>query len=89
MPISKEEKLSLVKKFGRNENDTGYPEVQIAILSKNISKLTSHLIEHKKDNHSRRGLMFMVSERRGLLDYVKKLDNVRYKNVIEALNIRR
>jgi small subunit ribosomal protein S15 len=89
MSISVEEKKSLVIKFGRNENDSGLPEVQIAILTNKISKLTDHLITHRKDNHSRRGLMLMVSGRRRLLDYLKRIDVVRYRRVIEALSIRR
>jgi small subunit ribosomal protein S15 len=89
MPVTKEEKLEFVKKFGQHEKDTGSPEVQIAILTKKIQDLSQHLAVHKKDHHSRRGLMMMVGKRRRLLDYLNRVDNERYKKVIKELNIRK
>ena len=88
MPISKEEKQEIVKKFGNNEGDTGSPEVQIAILTHRIRELTDHVKEHKKDNHTRRGLVQLVSKRKKLLKYLirKKVDS--YVNIIKELDIR-
>jgi len=89
MSITAERKAELVKEFGTKEGDTGSPEVQIAILTARITYLTEHFKTHKKDNHSRRGLLKMVSQRRHLLDYVKAKDVSRYQKLIERLGIRR
>jgi small subunit ribosomal protein S15 len=82
-------KAELAKEFGRAANDTGSPEVQVALLTERINGLTDHFKLHKKDNHSRRGLLKMVSQRRSLLDYLKRKDVKRYQAVIEKLGIRR
>lgn len=87
--ISKEKKQQIVAEFGRNPQDTGSPEVQIAILSARITELTEHLKVNKKDNHSRRGLFKMVGQRRGLLEYLKKNDIDGYRNLIERLGLRK
>ena len=89
MSITAERKNELIKEYATKANDTGSPEVQVAILSERIANLTEHFKDHKKDNHSRRGLLKMVSTRRSLLDYVKKIDEARYKTLIERLGIRR
>ena len=89
MSITPERKQELIKEYATKEGDTGSPEVQVAILSERISNLTEHFKGHKKDNHSRRGLLKMVSLRRRLLDYVKKKDEARYKSLIERLGLRR
>jgi small subunit ribosomal protein S15 len=89
MSITAERKTALIKDFATNKEDTGSPEVQVAILSERIANLTEHFKTHRKDNHSRRGLLKMVSTRRRLLDYVKKVDEARYKTLIERLGIRR
>ena len=89
MSISSERKTALISVHARGNEDTGSPEVQVAILSERISNLTEHFKTHKKDNHSRRGLLKMVSQRRRLLDYVKKKDEARYKALIENLGLRR
>lgn len=89
MSITAERKTALIKEYAINATDTGSPEVQVAILSERIANLTEHFKGHKKDNHSRRGLLKMVSTRRSLLDYVKKGDEARYKTLIERLGIRR
>ncbi|MEZ6029807.1 MAG: 30S ribosomal protein S15 [Hyphomonadaceae bacterium] len=89
MSITPEAKASLIKKFARTDGDTGSPEVQIAILSHRISQLTEHFKDHKKDNHSRRGLLKMVSQRRRLLDYLKSRDEGRYQEIIKELELRR
>jgi len=89
MALTKERKLELVKKFGKNENDTGSIEVQIAILTDEINNLTEHLKEHKHDHHSRRGLLKMVGKRRSLLNYLFKNDITRYREVIKELNLRK
>ena len=89
MSIDTKTKQDLIKKFARKENDTGSPEVQIAILTTRISNLSEHFKTHKKDNHSRRGLLKLVSQRRKILDYVKSKDESRYKTLIEELGIRR
>lgn len=89
MSITPERKAALIKEYATKPNDTGSPEVQVAILSERIANLTEHFKGHKKDNHSRRGLLKMVSTRRSLLDYVKKGDEARYKSLIERLGIRR
>jgi small subunit ribosomal protein S15 len=87
--MTKEEKSEILKKFGNNENDSGKSEVQIALLTKRINGLTDHFNAHKKDHHSRRGLMMMVGKRRKLLDYLMKKDISRYRAVIKELNIRK
>lgn len=87
--ISKEKKAELVKTYGRTPNDTGSPEVQIAILTERITELTEHLKKNPKDHHSRRGLLQMVGQRRGLLDYLKKTNLDSYRALIEKLNIRK
>jgi small subunit ribosomal protein S15 len=89
MSIAPERKQELLKEYARVPNDTGSPEVQIAILTTRISNLTEHFKTHAKDNHSRRGLLKLVSQRRSLLDYLKRKDEARYKTVIERLGIRR
>lgn len=89
MSITTERKQELVKEFGAKTDDTGSPEVQVAILSERIKNLTEHLQSHAKDFHSRRGLLVMVGQRRRLLDYVKKKDATRYQSLIERLGIRR
>ena len=89
MSISPERKQELVKQFATVAGDTGSPEVQIAILTERITNLTEHFKTHVKDNHSRRGLLKLVSQRRQLLDYVKRRDEPRYKALIERLGIRR
>jgi small subunit ribosomal protein S15 len=87
--MTREEKLELIKKFGSHDNDTGKTEVQVAILTKRINDLTEHFNAHKKDHHSRRGLMMMVGKRRRLLDYLAKKDIGRYRSLIKELNIRK
>lgn len=89
MSITAERKKALIIEHARKSGDTGSPEVQVAILSERISNLTEHFKSHKKDNHSRRGLLKLVSSRRSLLDYLKKSDEARYKKLIEKLGIRR
>ncbi|MCH9809213.1 MAG: 30S ribosomal protein S15 [Alphaproteobacteria bacterium] len=89
MSIAPERKTELVKEYATKDGDTGSPEVQIAILTTRITNLTEHFKTHKKDNHSRRGLLKMVSLRRQLLDYVKRKDVKRYQTIIEKLGIRR
>ena len=89
MSITAERKAELIKEYAINEGDTGSPEVQVAILTERINNLTEHFKGHKKDNHSRRGLLTMVSTRRSLLDYVKKQDEARYTKLITSLGIRR
>lgn len=89
MSISAERKAALIKEYGTGEGDTGSPEVQVAILTERINNLTGHFQEHKKDNHSRRGLLKMVSQRRKLLDYVKAKEESRYQDLIKKLGIRR
>lgn len=90
MPISKDEKLEIVKRFGTNEKDSGKPEVQVAILTKRINDLSAqHFNSHKKDNHSRRGLLKMVGKRRKLLRYLENKDIQRYRTIIKELDIRK
>ncbi len=89
MSITPARKEELIKEYATKEGDTGSPEVQVAILTERISNLTEHFKGHKKDNHSRRGLLKMVSQRRKLLDYVKIRDEPRYRTLIERLGIRR
>ena len=87
--ISKEKKTQIIAEYGRKEGDTGSPEVQIAILTARIAELTEHLKSNQKDHHSRRGLLKMVGQRRGLLDYLKKSDLEGYRALIEKLGIRK
>jgi small subunit ribosomal protein S15 len=89
MSITPERKQALIKEFAGKAGDTGSPEVQVAILTERITNLTEHFKGHAKDNHSRRGLLKMVSQRRSLLDYVKKVDQTRYESLISRLGIRR
>jgi len=89
MTMTQERKTALVKEYGTKTGDTGSPEVQVALLTERINTLTDHFKAHKKDNHSRRGLLKMVSQRRGLLDYLKKVDEGRYQSLIKRLEIRR
>jgi small subunit ribosomal protein S15 len=89
MSISAERKQELIKEFGTNKGDTGSPEVQVAILTERINNLTQHFGTHGKDNHSRRGLLKMVNQRRGLLAYVKKVDEARYSALIQRLGLRK
>ena len=85
----KEEKLEIIEKFGSNQKDSGRSEVQIALITKRINDLTGHFNVHKKDHHSRRGLMMMVGKRRRLLDYLMDKDIERYRYIIKELNIRK
>ena len=87
--ITKEKKSEIIAAYGRTPSDTGSPEVQIAILTERIAELTEHLKVNKKDHHSRRGLLKMVGQRRGLLDYLKKTDVESYRVLIERLGIRK
>ncbi|TNB49384.1 30S ribosomal protein S15 [Martelella lutilitoris] len=89
MSIAAERKAELIKEFATKEGDTGSPEVQVAILTERITNLTEHFKDHKKDNHSRRGLLTLVSTRRSLLDYLKRIDESRYTTLIGRLGIRR
>ena len=89
MSITVEEKARVIKDFGTKAGDTGSPEVQVAILSSRIATLTDHFKTHAKDNHSRRGLLMMVAQRRKLLDYLKAKDEARYAKLIERLGLRR
>jgi small subunit ribosomal protein S15 len=88
-PVRKDAKTAVIKENATKANDTGSPEVQVAILTERINYLTDHFKLHKKDNHSRRGLLKMVSKRRQLLDYVKRKDEPRYQKIIDKLGIRR
>jgi small subunit ribosomal protein S15 len=89
MALTVEEKAALLKDYGRKEGDTGSPEVQVALLTHNINYLQGHFKEHKKDHHSRRGLIRMVNQRRKLLDYLARKDRERYLTLIERLGLRR
>jgi small subunit ribosomal protein S15 len=89
MAVTAEKRQELIKEYATGKNDTGSPEVQVALLTERINSLSEHLQSHKKDVHSRRGLLAMVARRRKLLDYVKKVDEPRYASLIERLNIRR
>ncbi|OHW62808.1 30S ribosomal protein S15 [Andreesenia angusta] len=89
MNLSKEEKMQIISEYKTKEGDTGSPEVQIAILTHRINKLNDHLKEHKKDHHSRRGLLKMVGQRRNLQRYLQNKDLVRYRALIEKLGLRR
>ena len=87
--MDKARKLEIIKEFGRSEGDTGSPEVQIALLTERINQLTAHLKVHKKDHHSRRGLLMMVGQRRGLSNYLQAQDIERYRAIIKKLGLRR
>lgn len=89
MSITQERKTELISEYGRTEGDTGSPEVQVAILTTRIANLTEHLKVHKKDFHSRRGLLIMVGQRRRLLDYVRSRSDERYRSLIGRLGLRR
>lgn len=89
MSMTTEQKSEVIKGYAKKDGDTGSPEVQIALLTARINSLSDHFKMHKKDNHSRRGLLKMVSKRRQLLDYVKSRDEVRYQKIIERLELRR
>jgi len=89
MSLSVERKLEVVKEYSTKKGDTGSPEVQVALFTERINGLTEHFKTHKKDNHSRRGLLKMVSKRRRLLDHIKANDEARYQKIIERLGIRR
>jgi len=89
MSLSSEAKQGVVAEYARGEGDTGSPEVQVALLSKRISELTEHFGEHKKEHHSRQGLLKMVNKRRKLLDYLKSKDQDRYRELISRLGLRR
>ena len=87
--MDKAKKLEIIKKFGRDEHDTGSPEVQVALLTERINALQEHFKVHKKDHHSRRGLLKMVGQRRNMLAYLKKVDIERYRTLIEKLGLRK
>ena len=89
MSLPAERKQQVIKEYATKANDTGSPDVQIALLTERINSLTDHFKTHKKDNHSRRGLLKMVSTRRSLLDYMRSRDEQRYQTIIEKLGIRR
>ncbi len=89
MPLTKEEKEKVIKKFGKDEKDTGSTEVQIALLTQRIVELTEHFKENKKDHNSRRGLMKLVGQRRRLLKYLQSEDQERYKKVLKSLKLRK
>nr|AIF10612.1 ribosomal protein S15P (RP-S15, rpsO) [uncultured marine thaumarchaeote KM3_46_G10] len=89
MSITAERKQELIKEFAAKKNDTGSPEVQVAILTERITNLTEHLKIHKKDHHSRRGLLMMVGQRRRLLDYVMSKETKRYQDIVKRLGLRR
>ena len=89
MSVTTEQKGAVIEKFARAKGDTGSPEVQVALLTNRINSLSPHFEQHKKDNHSRRGLLKLVSTRRSLLDYLKRIDENRYKTLIEKLGLRR
>lgn len=87
--MDKDRKQQIIQEYATHEGDTGSPEVQIALLTERINHLTEHLKIHKKDHHSRRGLLTMVGKRRGLLDYLTKIDVERYRTIIEKLHLRK
>ena len=89
MSVTQERKTALVKEHAQSKGDTGSPEVQVAILTERILNLTEHMHTHKKDLHSRRGLLIMVGQRRRLLDYLRRKDDARYREVIQRLGLRR
>ena len=87
--LTTEAKLAVIKEYATHEGDTGSPEVQVAILTSRITYLTEHLREHKKDHHSRRGLLKLVGQRRNMLDYLRRKDIERYRSLIERLGLRK
>lgn len=89
MPVTKERKQELIEKFGNDPNDSGSTEVQIALLTEKIRHLNEHLQYHKLDHHSRRGLLMMVGKRRSLLDYLRKKDVEKYREILKELNLRK
>jgi small subunit ribosomal protein S15 len=89
MLLTKDDKIAIIKKFGKGDNDSGRAEVQVALLTERINRLTEHFEAHKKDHASRRGLMQMVGKRRRLLDYIAAKDIERYRSIIKELNIRK
>ena len=89
MPVPTEKKQSLIDQYRLHDKDTGSPEVQIALLTERINGLTEHFKTHSKDHHSRRGLLKLIGQRRGLIDYLRKSDTERYRSIIEKLGIRR
>ena len=89
MPLTREEKQKIIREFGRSENDTGSPEVQIALLTARINQLTPHFEKHRKDLHSRRGLLRLVNQRRKLLNYLRRKDPNRYQSLIQRLQLRK
>ncbi len=89
MSLNQQDKRRIISEYGATESDTGSPEVQVALLSARISELTEHFGTHKKDHHSRRGLLKMISRRRRLLDYLRARDRSRYQQLIERLGLRR
>jgi small subunit ribosomal protein S15 len=89
MPFTAEQKKAVIEAYHQSETDTGSPEVQVALLTAHITHLTPHFATHKKDNHSRRGLLRMVNQRRKLLDYLKNKDSNRYRLLIERLGLRK
>jgi small subunit ribosomal protein S15 len=89
MPLTTQQKQEIIAKFAHSKGDTGSPEVQVALLSARINELTEHFSNHKKDHHSRRGLLMMVNQRRRLLDYIKGKDETRYTDLIDKLGLRR
>ena len=89
MTLTADQKLEVVKQFGKSDGDTGSPEVQIALLTRRINHLTDHLREHKHDHHSRRGLLMLVGQRRRLLNYLQRKDVDRYRSLIQELGLRR
>ncbi len=89
MSITQQRKSELIREFRQNDEDTGSPEVQVSILTERINNLTEHLKEHKKDHHSRRGLLIMVGQRRSLLDYLNRKNLPRYQDLIKRLGLRR
>ncbi|MCB2212363.1 30S ribosomal protein S15 [bacterium] len=89
MPLTKDQKAEIIKKYGRDENDTGRAEVQVALMTERIRELTEHFRDHKKDHHSRRGLLMLVGKRQRLLRYLREQDVERYRTLIKELGIRR
>ncbi|MBF7095708.1 30S ribosomal protein S15 [Alkalibacter mobilis] len=89
MGLEKQQKAEIIEQFKKSEKDTGSAEVQIALLTKRINELTEHFKVHKKDHHSRRGLLKMVGQRRGLLNYLKRKDIAKYREILEQLNLRK
>ena len=87
--MTTEKKLAIIKEYGKNEQDTGSPEVQVALLTARINELNEHFKNHPKDHHSRRGMLKMIGQRRGLLAYLKEIDIERYRSLIERLGLRK